>query len=127
MAVAPDHSRGRVPHGQHVSIMAHEVIRYAHLGWLGGSHPLEQKKLGTLGGATLLRFEPGFADPSWCANGHAGYVLEGCLRLEFADAVVDVEAGEGFVVDPETGHRASNPGRVAVIVFIAPFVAPRAP
>ncbi len=100
--------------------MAHERVSYGRLEWQAGSHPLERKKLGSLGGAVLLRFEPGFADPSWCANGHSGYVLEGRLRLELEDTWMDMDAGDGFIVDAGTRHRASNPGGVPVVMFIAP-------
>jgi quercetin dioxygenase-like cupin family protein len=100
--------------------MAHEKVSYARLDWKAGSHPLERKKAGGLGGAVLLRFEPGFADPNWCEGGHAGYVLEGRLCLELAETRLDVDAGEGFVVDAGTRHRASNPGGVPVVLFIAP-------
>jgi quercetin dioxygenase-like cupin family protein len=100
--------------------MAHERLDFARIDWQAGGHPLERKKLGALGGATLLRFEPGFEDPNWCVNGHAGYVLEGTLRLTLDDGAIEAGAGQGFVLDPGTRHRASNPGAVPVVLFIAP-------
>ncbi|MCU0224595.1 MAG: cupin domain-containing protein [Acidobacteria bacterium] len=100
--------------------MAHERLEFPRIDWQSGAHPLERKKTGALGGATLLRFEPGFEDPNWCVNGHAGYVLEGTLRLAFDEGVVEVREGEGFVIDPGTRHRAANAGRDAVAMFIAP-------
>lgn len=100
--------------------MAHEKLDYPRIDWQPGGHPLERKKLGALGGATLLRFEPGFEDPNWCVNGHAGYVLEGTLRLDFDGEVVEVGEGEGFVIDPGTRHRAAQAGRGPVVLFIAP-------
>jgi quercetin dioxygenase-like cupin family protein len=100
--------------------MAHERLDYPRIDWQPGAHPLEQKKLGALGGATLLRFEPGFEDPNWCVNGHAGFVLRGTLRLAFDEGAVEVGEGEGFVIDPGTRHRAANAGKDAVVLFIAP-------
>ena len=100
--------------------MAHERLVYAKLPWQPGGHPLERKKLGALGGATLLRFEPGFEDPNWCVNGHAGFVLEGALRLALDEGFLEVGEGEGFVIDPGTRHRAANAGPRAVVLFIAP-------
>jgi quercetin dioxygenase-like cupin family protein len=100
--------------------MAHEKIVFKEINWKQGAHPLEMKKSGLLEGATLLRFEPGFTDPNWCGNGHAGYVLEGTLRLQFEDGIMDVGQGEGFIIDPGTSHRASNPADVPVVLFIAP-------
>ncbi len=100
--------------------MAHETLDFEKLPWQPGAHPLEKKKLGALGGATLLRFEPGFEDPNWCVNGHAGCVLEGTLRLILDDGEMEVRAGQGFVIDAGTRHRASNLGRGVVVLFIAP-------
>ena len=100
--------------------MAHEKLDYSRIDWQPGAHPLERKKAGVLGGATLLRFEPGFEDPNWCVNGHAGFVLEGALRLALDEGFLDVGEGEGFVIDPGTRHRAANAGPRAVVLFIAP-------
>jgi quercetin dioxygenase-like cupin family protein len=102
-----------------------EIVHFAALPWQQGAHPLERKKTVAAGGATLLEFAPGFADPNWCENGHVGYVISGALGLEFADATERVEAGEAFVVEPGTKHRAFNPDEVAVVLFIAPRGATR--
>ena len=103
--------------------MAFERLIYATQPWQAGAHPLEGKKPAALGRATLLRFLPGFADPSWCENGHAGYVLEGSLRLELDDGAREVGAGEGFVVEPGTRHRAANPTEIPVVLFVATYEA----
>jgi len=100
--------------------MPEERISFPSLPWQPGAHPLERKKQGPLGGATLLRFEPGFADPNWCTNGHAGYVIDGTLRLEFEGTAEEIAAGEGFVIDAGMRHRASNPASAPVVLFLAP-------
>jgi quercetin dioxygenase-like cupin family protein len=99
--------------------MGHERVVFSSLSWKQGGHPLEKKKTGDLGGMTLLRFEQGFSDPNWCVNGHVGYVIEGVLRLEYQDTIVDIGPGEAFVIDPDTPHRASNPGDNSITLFIA--------
>jgi mannose-6-phosphate isomerase-like protein (cupin superfamily) len=66
----------------------------------------------------LLEFGPGFADPNWCEKGHIGYILEGSLSIEFEDAAEVILPGEGFIIDPGTRHRASNPGRIATRLLI---------
>ncbi len=99
--------------------MLHEVVRFSAGEWARGSHPLERRMAAALGGASVLEFAPGFRDPRWCANGHAGIVLAGTLGLEFADGNVEVGAGDGFVVRPGTRHRAYNPGDLPVRLFIA--------
>jgi quercetin dioxygenase-like cupin family protein len=103
--------------------MAFERLAYARTDWTPGTHPLERKKPAALGRATLLRFEPGFEDPTWCEHGHAGYVVEGRFRLCLEDGVRDLDAGEGFVVEPGTRHRAANAGDRAVVVFVATYEA----
>jgi hypothetical protein len=52
----------------------------------------------------LLELTPALIHPEWCAIGHAGYVLEGCLELRFKDRVVQCEAGEGFSVPSGEAH-----------------------
>lgn len=101
--------------------MGHERVRYGSMGWAPGGHPLERKKLARRGGATLLSFEAGFEDPRWCGSGHAGYVVEGVLGFRYAVGDDDrIGAGEGFVIEPGTRHRAFNPGPGPVVVFIVP-------
>jgi quercetin dioxygenase-like cupin family protein len=97
-----------------------EIVRFDALPWVAGTHPLERKKTGQLGGAVLLEFAEGFRDGNWCANGHAGLVLEGRLGLEYAAASVEIGPGEGFVVEPGVRHRAYNAGPGSVRLFIAP-------
>ena len=94
--------------------MSWEIIRFDASPWTPGAHPLERKKTAALGAATLLEFGAGFRDPQWCANGHAGLVLEGRLGLEFTDGSAEIGPGEGFVVEPGTRHRAFTAGPHAV-------------
>jgi len=100
--------------------MAWEKLAFEVMPWEPGAHPLERKKSAPGSGATLLCFEPGFEDSNVCTSGHAGYVLDGVLRLELEDAVLDIGRGEGFVLDHGTRHRAKNAGNRPVVLFIAP-------
>ena len=93
-------------------------LPFPALPWIAGPHALERKKSVEGAAGTLLEFAPGFSDPNWCERGHAGYVLSGALRLELQDAGTQLEAGEGFVIDPGTAHRATNPGTEPVRLFI---------
>jgi quercetin dioxygenase-like cupin family protein len=85
--------------------------------WEQGGHPLERKKP-LSDGVALLEFAPGFEDPSWCRNGHVIHVLEGCLELILRERVETVHAGDGCVLDPDTEHRARNPGQTPVRLFV---------
>ncbi|MFI5166817.1 MAG: cupin domain-containing protein [Thermoanaerobaculales bacterium] len=85
--------------------------------WAAGGNPLERKKTAAAG-ATVIEFAPGFADPNWCERAHVAYVLSGTLRLEVAGRIEEVAAGDGFVTDRGTPHRASNPGADPVRLFV---------
>ncbi|MFH0899626.1 MAG: cupin domain-containing protein [Pseudomonadota bacterium] len=101
--------------------MACTRIPFAALPWISGSHPLEKKKTDAERRVTVLEFAPGFADPSWCENGHAGLVLEGTLELETTDGVVRCSAGDAFVVDRGSRHRARNQAATPVRLFVHTF------
>lgn len=101
--------------------MAATVVPFPEVPWAAGGHPLERKKAAPAGGATLLEFLPAFRDPNWCANGHAGLVLDGTLGFELdGGGEIRAAAGEGFVIDAGTRHRAFNPGPGPVRLFVAP-------
>lgn len=101
-------------------MMAGSKIPFPDLPWVPGGHPLERKKTIPGGGAVLLEFAPGFRDPNWCANGHAGLVLSGTLGFELHGEPLLAGPGEGFLLDPGARHRAYNAGDEPVVLFIAP-------
>lgn len=88
------------------------------LDWVPGNHPLEQKKVAE-GGVTLLRFAPGFEDPSWCERSHLLFVIEGTLTVDLAERRVEVSAGQALWLDPGTRHRASVRHEQAAVVLAA--------
>jgi mannose-6-phosphate isomerase-like protein (cupin superfamily) len=91
--------------------MAHHVDLSA-LSWTQGGHPLEQKKVGDDPKVILLRFEPGFADPSWCERSHVLYVLRGALHVELESGAVEILAGQSLRLAHGERHRAANRGAV---------------
>lgn len=99
--------------------MGFSLAAFDALPWTQGGHPLEQKKVHGERPLGLLRFAPGFADPNWCPRSHILLVLEGSLQLEFERQTVTVQAGQACQIDAGTAHRASNPGAVEALVFIA--------
>ncbi|MGH7324440.1 MAG: cupin domain-containing protein [Candidatus Rokuibacteriota bacterium] len=56
-----------------------------------------------------MEFAPGFADPNWCAKGHAVYVLAGVLESQYEDGVSVRRAGEAYIIPPGVPHRSRNP------------------
>lgn len=100
--------------------MGYERVPFPEIEWRPGDvTPLERKKTSAGGVARMLEFAPGFVDPQWCQNGHAALILEGTLVLEFAEETIQVGPGEAFVIDAGTRHRASNPGTIPTLLFIA--------
>jgi quercetin dioxygenase-like cupin family protein len=71
----------------------------------------------------LLRFEPGFADPSWCERAHVIYVLSGTLELELRERTQRVTAGNACWLDAGTPHRASNPTEEPAVLVIVSDIA----
>ena len=47
----------------------------------------------------ILELDQEFVDPHWCEKGHALYVLEGELELEFVDSRVKLSPGEAIFLD----------------------------
>ena len=98
--------------------MAYERLALPRMDWTAGTDPKERRKASATHPVSLLSFASGFADPSWCERGHAGLVLSGELVLEFDTGIEVFRAGEAFVIDPSTRHRASNPADREVVLFI---------
>lgn len=53
----------------------------------------------------LLEFTPDLVHPNWCVAGHAGYVIEGDLEIEFDDHVERHGGGDGVLI-PDKGISA---------------------
>lgn len=96
-----------------------DVAAFSTMPWVQGGHPLEKKKTLPSRSLTLLWFDVGFEDPAWCVHGHHIFVVSGrfALRLE-GDEVQELAAGDACVLDPGTAHRALNPGRTPVELFV---------
>ncbi len=60
----------------------------------------------------IVEYSAGAARDEWCTDGHRGYVLEGRIEYEFEDgsSPLHLDAGQGFVLAPGTGHRGRNSG-----------------
>ncbi len=53
----------------------------------------------------LLEFSPEFVEPEWCEKGHAGFVLEGTLEVDFKGRVVVYPQGSGIFISPGAAAR----------------------
>lgn len=56
----------------------------------------------------LLELTPGFVEPTWCENGHAGFVLSGALEIDFYGEVVSYPEGSGIFIPggSSSAHKA---------------------
>lgn len=56
----------------------------------------------------LVEFTKEFIEADWCTRGHAGYVLEGAIAVDFHGEDVVFLAGDGLCIPPgvEHGHKA---------------------
>ena len=55
-----------------------------------------------------MEFTKEFVEADWCTRGHAGYVLEGVIAVDFHGEDVVFLAGDGLFIPPgnEHGHKA---------------------
>ncbi|RPJ28158.1 MAG: cupin domain-containing protein [Planctomycetaceae bacterium] len=53
----------------------------------------------------LAQFTKDFVEADWCTRGHAGYVLEGKLEVDFHGQVVTLSPGDGLFIRPGHEHR----------------------
>ena len=98
--------------------MACTAVRLSSLPWTAGAHPLERKKVGPAGLPIVIEFAPGFRDPNLCTRSHVIYVIRGALGLELAAGREVIAAGDCFVLEAGTPHRAFTEGDVPVQLFI---------
>ncbi|MEO6724393.1 MAG: cupin domain-containing protein [Blastocatellia bacterium] len=46
----------------------------------------------------LLEITKGFVEEDWCLKGHAGFVVEGRLEIDFDGEAMIYEAGDGLLI-----------------------------
>jgi quercetin dioxygenase-like cupin family protein len=97
--------------------MTWSMAAFDRLEWTAGAHPLESKKVAD-NGLVLLRFEPGFSDPSWCERSHVLYVVQGTLSLELESERIEIGPGQAIWLEPGTRHRAAV-ARAEPVVLLA--------
>ena len=97
--------------------MGYVKIPFPRLEWASAA-PGERKKTAAVRHVAMLEFAPGFADPCWCPDGHIALVLSGVLEIEFECTIESFMEDDSVVIDPGTRHRARNPGKSPVQLFI---------
>jgi len=68
----------------------------------------------------LVEFTKEFVEADWCTKGHAGYVLEGAIAVDFQGEDVVFLAGDGLFIPPgiEHGHKARAITDVVTLVLV---------
>jgi quercetin dioxygenase-like cupin family protein len=68
----------------------------------------------------IVEFTDEFVEPDWCRRGHIGYVLEGCLEIEFADRTYVYQAGEAFIIESgdQDRHKARSLGPCVRLLLV---------
>ena len=46
----------------------------------------------------LVEFSDKFTEADWCTKGHAGYVMEGRISINFDGRVIEFQAGDGLFI-----------------------------
>jgi mannose-6-phosphate isomerase-like protein (cupin superfamily) len=53
----------------------------------------------------LLEITRDFVEEDWCLKGHAGYVIEGELEIDFDGETIIYRAGDGLLIQPGEASR----------------------
>jgi quercetin dioxygenase-like cupin family protein len=67
----------------------------------------------------LVEFTDQFVEPDWCDKGHAGYVIQGELEIDFHGNLVRYPEGSGIFIPAgsASGHKARSI-TPAVLLFL---------
>ena len=97
------------------------IVRFADVEWQSPGEFMRHKVFDC--GAQRMRvmeLQRGMQHPEWCPKGHAGYILEGKLSLEFEDGTVVLGPGDAFLVPSGTAaqHRPTPATDRLVMVLV---------
>lgn len=85
------------------------LINFENMDWERPA-PGVRQKVHTIGDRRmrLVEFSEGFVELDWCTQGHAGYVLEGRMSVDFDGKIIDFKAGDGIDIPEgvENRHKA---------------------
>ena len=67
----------------------------------------------------LVELSEEFTEKEWCIKGHIGYVLEGCLSIDFDGRLINFKTGGGLFIPAGSKHRASiaRGEKASIILF----------
>ena len=93
--------------------MSDPLINFENMDWERPA-PGVRQKVHTIGDRRmrLVEFSEGFVEQDWCTRGHAGYVLEGNMSVDFDGMIIDFKAGDG--IDIPEGAENRHKAKIAV-------------
>lgn len=99
--------------------MNNHLIPFEGMAWENPSSGVRQKVFLKEGKRLrLVEFSEEFVEEGWCEKGHAGFVVEGRIWIEFKTGRVEFQAGDGLFISEGDAHRASvAKGEKAVLVL----------
>lgn len=66
----------------------------------------------------VAEFTSEFKEDGWCELEHVGYVLEGCMEIDFQGRVEVFQAGDGIFIPQGMKHKASVPSGTVKCFFV---------
>lgn len=95
-------------------------VDFSQLEWESPAEGIRHKQLDQSGFRIRLVEYSKNAPPNWCEKGHYGYLVEGRMEIEYPDARIIYEAGDGiFIPDgPDHKHRGRVLSGKALVFFI---------
>ncbi len=96
------------------------LIDFQSMNW--ESHALEVRYKAFIRGderIRLVEFSEEFVEKDWCTKGHVGYIIEGCISIDFNGKLVNFKAGDALIIPEGDKHKGSiaKGERALVILF----------
>lgn len=66
----------------------------------------------------VVEFDEELIETDWCRLGHASYILEGEIEIDYEGEVVVYSPGHGFIIPVDKKHMASVPKGVCRLILI---------
>lgn len=91
--------------------MEHHKIDFASMAWTSPAVGVRYKVYEREGQKLrLVEFSRDFVEPDWCVKGHVGYILEGCMEIDFVGKKEVLGPGDGLFIPAGESHK--HKGRV---------------
>ena len=92
--------------------MKKHLIDFKNMGWESPAPGVREKShTGNNQRIRLVEFSGEFAEKGWCTEGHAGYVLEGSILIDFNGKPIKFEKGDGLFIPG--GEESKHKGKIA--------------